>query len=272
MKYLGDNNYHCNIIFRNYYLNLYYNMYVPTSLHQLSKEQIRKLLRGEAIRVKHGSHHKVHLSHEQHKKLMKSHSKGAGITLMFDPYQQEDHEHLRGEGFISSAKKIGSKIVKTAKHVWAEVPQSTKNILKSEAHRQVALIADKYAPSSEFGQNLAHNFEHHAHVGISGAGMRRRKHEAGTISGGSLKSVFKKVSAGAKKVQSVARPIMRQALRYGAPIVGATLGSEFGPMGAIAGEQLGAHLASGAGMRRHKKRAGKRGGALIAGGYGMEDY
>ena len=241
-------------------------MYIPTGLHQMSHEQIRKLLRGEAVRVKHGSHHKVHLSHEQHKKLSKAHIKGAGITLMFDPYQQEDHEHLRGEGLMSSAKKafagakkIGSQIVKTAKHVWAEVPQSTKNILKSEAHRQVALGADKYAPSSEFGKNLAHDLQHHAHVGISGAGMRRRKHV-----GGSLKSVF-------KKVQSVARPIMRQAFRYGAPIVGATLGSEFGPMGAIAGEQLGAHLASGTGMRRHKKRAGKRGGALIAGGYGMED-
>jgi|GEM_PF-4028677 len=74
-------------------------MYHPTGIQKLSHNQILKLLRGHRVRVKHGSHHNVHLSKEQHKKLMAAHKKGAGITLQFDPFQQqmEDHIALKGK-------------------------------------------------------------------------------------------------------------------------------------------------------------------------------
>jgi len=72
-------------------------MYHPTKLAKLSKAQISKLLNGHRVRVKHGSHHTVHLSNEQHKKLMKAHSKGASCCMEFDPYQMQHHQHLREE-------------------------------------------------------------------------------------------------------------------------------------------------------------------------------
>ena len=70
-------------------------MYPKTSISKLSHNQILRLLRGHRVRVKHGSGHEIHLSEEQHKKLMKAHKKGAGHTIQFDPYQIEEHQHLR---------------------------------------------------------------------------------------------------------------------------------------------------------------------------------
>ena len=72
-------------------------MYHPTSIAKLSPAQISKLLNGHRVRVKHGSHHTVHLSNEQHKKLMKAHSKGASCCMEFDPYQIQHHQHMREE-------------------------------------------------------------------------------------------------------------------------------------------------------------------------------
>jgi hypothetical protein len=66
-------------------------MYQKTSIAKLSENQIGKLLRGQAVRMKHGNHHVVHLSHEQHKKLARAHKKGAAATIAFDPYQIHQH-------------------------------------------------------------------------------------------------------------------------------------------------------------------------------------
>jgi len=56
--------------------------YHPTSIAKLSQTQIRKLLRGERVRVKYGTHHKIMLSEEHHKKLHKAHLKNKGITIL----------------------------------------------------------------------------------------------------------------------------------------------------------------------------------------------
>lgn len=68
-------------------------MYHKVPIQKLSHNQILKLLRGERVRVKHGAHHHIHASAEQHKKIMSAHRKGAGTTIQFDPYQQSMHEH-----------------------------------------------------------------------------------------------------------------------------------------------------------------------------------
>ena len=80
-------------------------MYTPASIAQLSHAQILKLLRGQGVRIKHGHGHKVHLSTSQHKKLHSAHLKGKGIVLELDPYQCDMHEHMRGEGVMSGLKK-----------------------------------------------------------------------------------------------------------------------------------------------------------------------
>ena len=45
-------------------------MYHKVGVQKLSHNQILKLLRGERIRVKHGNHHEIHASEEQHKKII----------------------------------------------------------------------------------------------------------------------------------------------------------------------------------------------------------
>ena len=73
-------------------------MYHKVGVQKLSRNQILKLLRGERIRVKHGNHHEIHASEEQHKKIITAHKKGAGTTIQFDPFQQqmESHHQLKG--------------------------------------------------------------------------------------------------------------------------------------------------------------------------------
>ena len=87
-------------------------MYHKVGVQKLSPNQIRKLVKGEKIRVKHGNAHQLHLSEEQHKKLMSAHRKGAGTTIQFDPYQQSMHgkkHHGHGEGFKEDyLDKIGN--------------------------------------------------------------------------------------------------------------------------------------------------------------------
>ena len=61
-------------------------MYHEASIAPLSKKQTSRLLNGHAVRIAHGSHHKIHLSTEQHKKLHKAAQKGKGITVTLDPY------------------------------------------------------------------------------------------------------------------------------------------------------------------------------------------
>ena len=70
--------------------------YIPNSIAKLSIGQIARLLNGHGVRVKHGSHHQVELSQEQHKKLHRAHAKGQASTLTLDPFQISRHQSLRG--------------------------------------------------------------------------------------------------------------------------------------------------------------------------------
>jgi hypothetical protein len=87
-------------------------MYSPVGVEKLSQNQISKLLRGQNVRVKHGSGMQLHLSAPQHKKLLSAHRKGAGCCIQLDPYQQDMHRG--GEGVTSFLKDVGSKYVAPA--------------------------------------------------------------------------------------------------------------------------------------------------------------
>ena len=83
-------------------------MYQEAGLAPLSQAQISKLLNHHAVRVKSGKAHRVQLSPEQLKKLLKSAKVGKAHTLRFDPYQVANHQHLRGRGVgIHIAKALG---------------------------------------------------------------------------------------------------------------------------------------------------------------------
>ena len=71
-------------------------MYHEVSIESLSPAQHSRLRNGHGVRVKLGHGHKLHVSIDQHKKLHKAHSKGMGVVLRLDPFQQA---HLkRGMG------------------------------------------------------------------------------------------------------------------------------------------------------------------------------
>jgi hypothetical protein len=122
-------------------------MYIPTSVEPLSHSQVSKLLKGHSVRVTHGHGHQLHLSHQQHKKLMSSHVKGKGMNLMLDPYQIDMH----GQGFLSSAMSAGkklasSKIGKTlakqainagSKYASNYIPPSVASAIANEANSHV---------------------------------------------------------------------------------------------------------------------------------------
>jgi hypothetical protein len=74
-------------------------MYTEAEIENLSLGQLRKLLKGGAVRVRCGSGMKVGLSMPQQKKLMSAHKKGKMTTLMLDPYQQD---MMRGSGFFDN--------------------------------------------------------------------------------------------------------------------------------------------------------------------------
>lgn len=155
-------------------------MYVPSSIEKLSHAQVLKLLRGHGVRVKHGVGHKIHLSTSQHKKLMSAHMKGRGIVLELDPYQCDEHEHMRGEGVMSSLKKAYAGAKKVAHKVgkfYGEHKETLDPYLtmaKSAASKKALSLEEKAKPhlrkhlgkelSSQLGEHVSSAVHHQIHT------------------------------------------------------------------------------------------------------------
>jgi hypothetical protein len=242
----------------------------------MSEAQVKKLLKGQPVRVKHGAHHKVHLSHEQHKKMHKAHAKGAGITLQFDPYQCDAHRHMVGSGFLSKAKALASKAYSGAKKAFAAAPVGLKSAIKSKALEGLKSGLERVAPEIErrFGkigtEALSSGYDqasqHIQHFGeepqneIIGMGVHRRVHHK---RGGALK--LRDLREGAKKVGRAVSRVGQQIARASAPILGGIAGAEFGPVGSMVGSRLASSLVGSGVKRRGRPR---KGGALYTAGYG----
>ena len=79
-------------------------MYHEAGIQALSKKQISRLLNGHPVRIKHGSHHKIHLSADHHKKLHRAHAKGSALTVTLDPFAIQHNQHLRDA--VGMARKL----------------------------------------------------------------------------------------------------------------------------------------------------------------------
>ena len=79
-------------------------MYHEAGIQELSKKQISRLLNGHPVRIKHGSHHKIHLSADHHKKLHRAHTKGSALTVTLDPFAIQHNQHLRDA--VGMARKL----------------------------------------------------------------------------------------------------------------------------------------------------------------------
>ena len=71
-------------------------MYHKASISPLSATQISKILNGHSVRIKAGNGHDIELSKEQLKKYAKAYQTGKAMTIALDPYQIQNHQHLRG--------------------------------------------------------------------------------------------------------------------------------------------------------------------------------
>lgn len=139
-------------------------MYHPVEVANLSSNQVSKLLKGQAVRVKSGKGHVVHLSSEQLKKHHKSAMKGAGYTLTLDPYQMAQHAHLKGSGIMSHAKKALKKaghFVKAHKEHFRPLASHLKNV----GHQAIA-DATMYAAEQGIDPNLVSAYSSMAHEAI----------------------------------------------------------------------------------------------------------
>ena len=84
-------------------------MYHKASISPLSSTQISKILNGHSVRVSHGNKHDIELSKEQFKKFSNAQKKGKGMTLTMDPFQIQNHQHLRGSGNLKRTAKGSAK-------------------------------------------------------------------------------------------------------------------------------------------------------------------
>ena len=128
-------------------------MYTPVKIHQLSAAQQRKLSKGDKVIIRQGSGQQIYLSEEQKKKFDRATQKGSGVTIQFDPYQQDDFCQS-GDGIKEVFKrvaKIGQKKLrnkaKEAKpmirdRVRKALPQITE-LAKSEGRRYLDRGVDR---------------------------------------------------------------------------------------------------------------------------------
>ena len=139
-------------------------MYHKISISKLSRPQILKLLKGERVRVKHGSGHEFHASEEQHKKIMRAHHNHKGCIVQMDPYQQEMHKH--GGSFGSFLRKAG--------HALAPIGHVLAPIAKQIAHQGIEMGTQYLKDRVGMGEGMhrrkkhpkkhvAHHKKHHEH-------------------------------------------------------------------------------------------------------------
>ena len=139
--------------------------YHQIGIQRLSHPQISKLLNGHAVRVKHGGAHTIHVSNEQHKKIMAAHRRGAGCNLCMDPYQMHMH---KSSGIFDSIKRgvkaiahssIARELVKKAAPVAINLG---KKLLEEKLH--------EFTHGHGEGLHSAHRSRHGHGEGMEGDG------------------------------------------------------------------------------------------------------
>lgn len=268
-------------------------MYIPTDISPLSATQLSKLLKGHSVRVKHGQGMKVHLSQQQHKKLLSSHMKGKGMNLMFDPYQVDSHS-MNGSGFLSSAMSAGKKLATSkvgkslinqgikagAKVAGNYVPPSIANAIAEEAVDRVkgmgfmsnAMSAGKKLAKTKLAKDL---MKQGVKAGAKYASNYIPSSVANAIAEEAIDQVegqglFGDAMKGLKKVATskIGKEIAKQGIKYGATALGKT---GYVPPSVANLAANAATKAIGSGVRRRKGKK-TRGGALYPAGRGFDVY
>ena len=144
-------------------------MYHENSIEQLSKNQVSKLLNGHKVRIKHGRHHKIHLSEEHSKKLHKAHMKGMGITVQLDPYAIEHNQFLR-QAVGMRGKGTGTDFGHVLGHVGGEVAEASGTRL-----------VDAIAGTDSSGNQGAYDNSMDESTSTTGGKLRRGRMHGGNV-------------------------------------------------------------------------------------------
>lgn len=89
---------------------------------QLADPQIRRLMSGQGVKIKHGTTHKLHLTHDQHKRWLKM-KQGGGMIVRMLPHQIAMHAGSLSGGrtyaqrLAARTSRIGRRFVNTIKAV-----------------------------------------------------------------------------------------------------------------------------------------------------------
>jgi len=189
-------------------------MYHEAHIAPISKKQVSKLLNGHPVRVKAGSHHKIHLSAEHHKKLHRAHAKGCGITITLDPYAIEHNQHLRHDVGMGGklGKSFGKFIVKEGLEplITAGVERGIRGIKTGHGlYKDVGKMANPLIPSSMRGMVHANMAKYKPTIAaartVGGKVNRVKKFNKWM---GALGKTFKSV---ADYVKPVAKPLLQGA-------------------------------------------------------------
>jgi len=117
-------------------------MYFETHIAKLSRPQLIKLLEGKRVRIKKGSHHKIHLTKHQMNALETKHALGKAHTIQFSPEQakhqgaglmQDIYSFVKRTPYIRNA--VNSGISASKRHLHHGV-----NYLSSKAHQKIGSI------------------------------------------------------------------------------------------------------------------------------------
>ena len=231
--------------------------YSHVGIEALSHPQIKKLLCGGRVKVKLGHAHKIHVTHDHHKKLHKAHLKGSGIMLELDPYAQDLAKQAFGhiQSAVGHVKHMAQTAMGHAKHHLQG--DGFLDTLRDIGHSAgSAFSLGNAIPFNPFdaGYTLGHDVIGPAIMRSQGSGLKAKKHTVkGKKRGGNL---WGDIRGGVERV--VKSPELREALTIAKP-----LAEE-----AWKNRELIASMAGSSGSGLRKKGHKKRGGALFPAGYG----
>ena len=183
-------------------------MYHPTTIEPLSKKQVSKLLNGHPVRVKHGRHHKIHLSAEHHKKLHRAHLKGAGITLTLDPYAIAHNQHLRRDVGMLGGAAVSEQMKQSAgTNAMSIMDAGTQRLNRAIAgsgvhhrrHRGGAVSEQMKQSAGTNAMSIMDAGTQRLNRAIAGSGARQKKFENWSTSVGDVLGLNSGTSQAVKK-------------------------------------------------------------------------
>jgi hypothetical protein len=242
-------------------------MYHPVKVCALSSTQKSNLMKGKGIRMKSGTAHTIPMRPDQLKKMYKNHSKGMATTIALDPYAIQE---LHGSGFFDSIKSafshpVTKAISKTLRPVATNMARSALSSFgpMGEAVGNALIdVADKEAESRGYGikkkVGRPRKYVHHdKRIGAFGNII-----EPAMLKKTRGKGMFGDImKASSKALRPVATNFLRSKLADRGGILGAV-----GNVGLDLANQFAE--SKGYGVKKRRGRPPKKGGALIAAGYG----